>query len=515
MGNVLFLHAIGLSEYALEDALPRPDRPEESAPAFRQLSEKLFQLPEVKRVVALTDLPAEVLQKHWRSEWGPIISRQEWSVEELLRQIRKESEGYEHIFYTWADAPLLDIKLSHKMFENHRRFFADYTFADGYPRGLSPEIIKPEALAQLIDLSSRHEVKVGRGFLFEIIQKDINAFDLETEVAPIDQRLLRVMLTADTRRNFMQLHRIISAGGKESRSVQKVLAEQPGLLRTLPAFFNVQITGGCPQSCSYCPYPQFGGEILKRRDEMALSRWEELLKQIKDFADDAVISISAWGEPALHSQIDEVIAKALEFPDFSLVIETSGVGWSLSKLEAVAEMLKQAEKKERITWIVSLDANEREMYRELRGDQWEEALATIDLLRGYFPGQVYVQAVRMKGNEDQLDQFYQYWNKQEDVHVIVQKYDSFCGVLPERKVTDLSPIERFPCWHLKRDVQVLLDGKAPMCREDLREEYLLGNVFEDGLEKIWQKGHAYYLAHIEGEYPKLCRTCDEYYTYNF
>ena len=88
-------------------------------------------------------------------------------------------------------------------------------------------------------------------------------------------------------------------------------------------------------------------------------------------------------------------------------------------------------------------------------------------------------------------------------------------MLPQKKVTDLSPLNRFPCWHLKRDLHVLLDGSVPVCREDLTGEHSLGNIFSDPLEEIWERGKEWYEMHIAGEYPRLCGDCDEYYTYNF
>ena len=88
-------------------------------------------------------------------------------------------------------------------------------------------------------------------------------------------------------------------------------------------------------------------------------------------------------------------------------------------------------------------------------------------------------------------------------------------MLPSRKVTDLTPLHRFPCWHLKRDVNVLLDGTVPVCREDLKGEHPLGNIFSDSFEQIWERGGEWYGRHIAEDYPRLCGDCDEYYTYNF
>jgi spiro-SPASM protein len=97
----------------------------------------------------------------------------------------------------------------------------------------------------------------------------------------------------------------------------------------------------------------------------------------------------------------------------------------------------------------------------------------------------------------------------------VQKYDHFCGYLPDRKVTDLSPLTRFACYHLRRDLTVLLDGTVRMCREDLLGDYHVGNVLEEGIETVWERMAPYYRGHLSGELPALCENCDEYYTYNF
>lgn len=150
----------------------------------------------------------------------------------------------------------------------------------------------------------------------------------------------------------------------------------------------------------------------------------------------------------------------------------------------------------------------------------EEALATVRALAERFPGHVRVQAVRTKENEAELEQFYRFWKKQ-NVEVIIQKYDNFAGALEERKVTDLSPVVRFPCWHLKRDLHIFLDGSVPLCKEiipgseSIDQGTLLGNVFEEPLKDIWKRGEERYLAHIRQEWGYPCEGCDEYYTFNF
>jgi spiro-SPASM protein len=125
-----------------------------------------------------------------------------------------------------------------------------------------------------------------------------------------------------------------------------------------------------------------------------------------------------------------------------------------------------------------------------------------------------VQAVRMKENEERLEDFYRAW-KARLGQVIIQKYDPFGGLLPDRRVADLSPLKRFPCWHLKRDLAVLLDGRVPLCREDVGVSHPLGNLFEEDLAAVWARGEPRYRDHLRGDYLPPCAGCDEYYTFNF
>ncbi|MGA2379288.1 MAG: SPASM domain-containing protein, partial [Spirochaetia bacterium] len=126
----------------------------------------------------------------------------------------------------------------------------------------------------------------------------------------------------------------------------------------------------------------------------------------------------------------------------------------------------------------------------------------------------WVQAVRMKENEEDLDVFFRTWKARTE-NVIIQKYDAFSGTLPDRKVADLSPLKRFTCWHLKRDMAILLDGTVPLCKEDLRASVKLGNALEDDLSAVWESARGIHRSHLSGEYPGICAACDEYYTYNF
>jgi spiro-SPASM protein len=255
-----------------------------------------------------------------------------------------------------------------------------------------------------------------------------------------------------------------------------------------------------------------------------------LLDKIADFAGDGVIDLSLWGELSLHPEKMEIIEAVLARPALSLVIETSGIGWRPRELEDLARSALQAAPRKNsmapLSWIVSLDAHDPERYREVRGPGFSEAKSCAQKLLELFPNDSYVQAVRVNGFEDDIEHFYRSWKEEkaggkDGGHIIIQKYDDFAGCLPKLQAADLSPLKRKPCWHIMRDMYVFLDGKVPVCREDLGslkgngEKGFLGNAFTEDLNLIWERGEALYLEHCKNEYRGICGSCDEYYTYNF
>jgi spiro-SPASM protein len=260
---------------------------------------------------------------------------------------------------------------------------------------------------------------------------------------------------------------------------------------------------------------------------MGKDRFEEILEKIIAFSGDGVIDLSLWGELSLHPEKLELIRLVLARPALSLVIETSGLGWTPEELERLGEEAKNAapriNRMAPLSWIVSLDARDPRRYQEIRGAGYAEAENRALRLLKLFPKSCYVQAVRLKGSEDDIEQFYRYWkeNSPEGANIIIQKYDDFCGFLPRLQASDLSPIKRRPCRHLLRDMPVLLDGTVPVCREDLGAlnrrgaHATLGNIFSGSPEAIWARGEALYREQCQGLYSGICADCDEYYTFNF
>ncbi|MDR3160590.1 MAG: spiro-SPASM protein [Spirochaetaceae bacterium] len=515
MNALAVLYGGSLSEAALEKVFSGKS-------ALELALERTASFPAVEKTLLLTGEDRPLASAALPPGPYEIISRSNWTKKALLDTLASASTGFDLTYYAWADCPLLDPLLAGAIRRRHLRFAAEYSYADGWPYGLAPEVFSPRTariLAQMLTKAEDAEEPVERDAVFSVIQEDINSFDIETEISPVDLRHHRLTLCADSKRNLLLTARLFSAGLNSAASAEEIIAGRPELLRTLPNFYPIQAAGPCPQTCAFCPYPRSG---LRDRTEgpqfLDPGDFAALLDKIEAFSGDAVVDLSLWGELSLHPRREELIRLVLDRPALSLVIETSGLGWKTGELEALAILARQAAPRKNrqapLSWIVSLDAMHPERYREVRGSGYPEAVACARQLAALFPRDAYVQAVRVKGAEDDIEIFYRAWQGA-GVQVIIQKYDSFCGYLPALQASDLSPVRRNPCWHLMRDMPVLLDGRVPCCREDIAGERILGNALKEDLEVLWARGEALYREQTRSEYAGLCAGCDEYYTYNF
>ncbi|MCL2759448.1 MAG: spiro-SPASM protein [Treponema sp.] len=461
-----------------------------------------------------------------------IEKKDSWTKKSLLEKISELQQNFDCIYFAFADCPFLDPVLAGAVAERHSSFAAEYSYADGWPYGLAPEVLSPGTAGILAKILGDDDGPVERDILFSVIQKDINAFDIEAEISSVDLRCHRINLNADSKRNLFLLKNFINAAGAKipcTADIEQLIEKQPEILRTLPSFYPVQVYGGCPQRCSICPYPVFT-DAENRRDFMDIEKFNSLLNKIIDFSGDAVIDLSLWGEISLHPEKIKIIESVISRPELALIIETSGIGWKNDELEKCASLCSGLIQNKTIrknplpplSWIVSLDSSDPNRYAELRGAGFAEAVDCAKKLLKLFPNDCYVQAVRVKGSEDDTEKFYRYWKEESpngEKNIIIQKYDDFCGSIDKKQASDISPVIRQSCWHIMRDLPVLIDGTVPLCREDMQvfkdNNKNLGNVFTDSLETIWKNGEKRYLEHCKKNYTELCKDCDEYYTYNF
>jgi len=422
---------------------------------------------------------------------------------DLVESLTSVSSGFDEVVLVAADAPFLRVDLISELLALHREYRADYTFADGFPVGLTPEVLRPGLLSILSPWAADKKDVVDRETLFQLLSVDINRFDVETHLSPLDLRGRRLSFTADSRRNRQLLDRYVADTALDTLGFLQTVETTADRARTLPATLHVQITDGVVQVPVWSPLGQFVPDALTRRNHLARERWNELLDQALTWAGDLTVLPSFWGEPSLHPEIVGLLSDALKKPGLKVCLETSGLGWSsidLSPLEGASNL----------DWIVELDSDVPETYARLRGEGFAEAQQLVN----QFPGRVWPQTVRMGENEGEMEAFSQRW-KAEAGRVIIQKHNDFGGRLPRAKPSDLSPWKRHACWHLARDLAVFLDGTVVVCRDDFARTQPLGNLWVDGFPGVWDRGSALFARHLREDWPEVCRNCDEWYTFHF
>ncbi len=471
------------------------------------------------------------MSKNWAESLGlPAFTVNSASLTQLLCDMKElcTKENAETALFSFIDLPFLNKKLSEKILDSHITYKSEYTFADGYPYGFAPEALNAGTIGILAELSKTSQASLGdapvtRDSIYNLIKTDINSFDVETVIADSDWRLLRLAFHCGKKDNFLQCKALADiASNEDYEDVEKLsalAAKNPDCLKTVPGFYNLQISGKASFESSYLPC------TVPVTENMTYQQCEKLIENIAALSENAVVSLSAWGEPLYHPDFLKIVEKILSYPGLSVFIETDGLALTPELAQSLAKVADSAAPRthqwQKIMIAVILDAATEATYQKIHKNApaaaFQTAVNAVAILQKALPGCVYPQFVRMNDNEAELEAFFRYWNEKTNPsggNLIIQKYDDFAGLLPQCKPADLSPLERDPCWHLRRDLTILSNGEVPQCRACVKD-CSLGNAFTQPLEEIWRKNDELLKNHINRKYCEKCEKCDEWYTFNF
>ncbi|OJF75990.1 MAG: hypothetical protein BKP49_09210 [Treponema sp. CETP13] len=473
------------------------------------------------------------------------------TLKDVFDYMLKNALEYEAdtIIFAHSECPFYSTTITEELLQTQLKYAAEYTFADGFPYGIAPEVLNigtVKILNTLIkDKADFCTNPISKNSIFELMQTDINSFEIETVLSKKDYRSFRIDFSCDTKRNFLLCKQLVQKlVQNETQSMQNTFdaanfnmytlcdeaINTASVLRTLPAYYEVQIVKGVKNPTIYdTPNMQY-----EPNNRMSFEKLAILIDKIADFSDDAVISLSLFGDPLLHPDFVKIVKKVLSYKSLSLLIETDGIEITENLINEITQIIKESGNRnfnmEPINWIIRLDSIKVETYGKIRNISdiamanilYQKAMRTVLLLKQSFKNVVYPQFVRMTDNEMEMEEFYRYWDKQFDEKFIIQKYDNCTGLLKDRTVANLEPLKRTPCWHLCRDMCILIDGTVPVCKEAVFAKQVgkqqfpdCGNAFTDSMHQIFAKGMQAFQSHLDGKYSSQCKACDEYYTYNF
>ena len=542
MKTIVFLYVASKSKYQFEKSF-------NSQSAFDLSLSWASKIENNSEIAVLTDKSEETAVNNAVSDFkkngtfaNVTVASEEWTTSKMLHFLATKTESVkaDFVVYSFGNCPFLDIDLTREVVSSHIKYLSEYTFADGYPYGFAPEVIASGALNIISSLAdgiqkSEGDKEVSKTSIFSVMKGDINSFEIETVIAPKDWRLLRLDFSCSTKSNYIACKELYEIAKKTnapftSQPLSEIAEKSAEVQQTVPAFYNIQISSSCKGTCKYCPYPKeyknkYGflpNNIPGNENKaMGLEQFKSIVSQISALSENAVVGLSAWGEALEAPDFEKYIEEVLKYEGLSVLIETDG---TLVTTE-LASKISSIGKSNKISWIISIDAFTEKKYNTMHGfeensmekSNYSKAVDSISILEEYFAGNVYPQFLRVNENEDELEGFYRFYHEKSNAskgNLIIQKYDSFCGLLKDEKPADLSPLERNTCWHIKRDMTILQDGSVPLCREHLLEG-TIGNVLTEGLESVWKKFRPFVKAQIEKKYENKCGGCDEYYTFNF
>ncbi len=474
---------------------------------FLEIIEKVKKIAGGKEVFVVMDRERKGLFNDIKHEVNVIAVEKNTTIE-ILTKIQKKLRGFDLFVYIFSDEPLFDIELTKKLLKQHVDEFSDYSYGEGFLPGAVPEIISIEILPKLISLIKDRNDVIKRGTIFELISRDINSFDIESIFPDEDIRLFRIELTTSKKVNRIFVERIVKEKGFKVAypDICDLVLKKPELVRTVPTYIEVEITGKIDNIPVYFPVSQ----IERERNDMPIKNFMKIVDSLSEYSEEFYIAISYLSEPLLHPNIKEIIEGATKRQGVHLIVETDGTLFDPKFSNFILALNRS-----NIHIIFRIDAIKDETYRKIygKGDiKYPERNLRYLISRGF--KNVYAQMVRMNINEDELIDFYDMWSK-EGAKVIIQKYNDFLGVLPELSYSDLRPLEEVCCYHLMRDLVVFSNGDVPKCKQDINGNFINGNVFVDGIEKVWDRGKSHFINYCMKNIGDDCKKCDEYYIFNF
>jgi spiro-SPASM protein len=431
-------------------------------------------------------------------------------VSKLLPPSDSEDKDFDEIYIAYFNGiyPLLSTNSTKSLVDRHKKYISQYSYSENLPNGIVPILISREFISTLPD---RLEIS-----FHEYLLKNINNYDTEIYFESPDLRNLRLDFTLKDFRSINLSNNLLNNNNEiEYKDILPTLQKNPSFFRSSPSYIELELYRGCNLTCSFCPRTI----ISMERENTFFSKSEisNLIIDLNSFNDDFTICFGGMGEPLLHPDLVGIIDEVLNENNLKELIIETALYPNTDKLFTYLKMLPES-KKSKIIIIVNLTTLKENRYKNLYGsnaNDLNDILNKVSELRSTLNSKsIYVQMIKIKEIESEIEDYFNYFEKL-DIQVLLQKYNSFASRMPEKRVSDLTPIKRDFCWHLARDLYIQSNGDVSACKQV--EDIVLGNIKNQSLQEIWNQNskrfsHSFNDEHGEIDLP--CLKCDEWFTFN-
>ncbi len=426
------------------------------------------------------------------------------SFEDYIEALYQEAKEYSNVILIYSNMPMIDIKETKSLYELHINNFAFYTYGENYPKGIVPSVLRVGAFERAMSIIKGKNIVCSTSAIHEAIFTDPNFFEIEILVSKYDLRYYRLDFTAVNKSNNMLISRL-----KDFTSYQKIAAaiiEKKVSTRSLPAYFQIDVSSTSNNTKRYLSEIGANSESF-----LSVENFDRIYDDALDYTEKCHLSIGVHGEPLLNEHIFEILNKALSNKNAIVYLETNAILLTNDNAKRIADLQHE---NSNFNVIIHLDAIEPDVYNTIyTNDHLNVVLENLDYYLLRASENTYIQIIKQKDNFDSLKNFYAYFEKYK-VKIIMQKCPTYRGLVKSGKVGDLAPIERMPCWHIKRDMYIDQNGDSYICSYDIQKSIRIGNVLESSVEQVWNAYDEYYQKDICGSID-FCSNCDEWYLYNF
>lgn len=291
--------------------------------------------------------------------------------------------------------------------------------------------------------------------------------------------------------------------GKKYEEYRRKWFEYPQkkILSEFPLHLDVESTNACNLRCVMCAR-NFMSEKIGHMS------WGLFKKVIDEGAKYNLpsIKLNLRGEPLLHPKLPKMVKYAKDKGILEVQFNTNGL------------LLTERKSRELITAgldriIFSLDGATKETYEKIRtGSNFETVVNNVKTFIksrnscGLKKPCVRIQMVKMRENENEVEQFIKMWINVASRVAISTKREPH-----EKGAKSTSQLEHFPCHQIWQRMAIWWSGEVTMCCGDWHGEYILGDAKKSSLYELWHGEKLNWIreAHAKGRFNEIpvCARC--------
>lgn len=253
---------------------------------------------------------------------------------------------------------------------------------------------------------------------------------------------------------------------------------------------NIELTNRCIMRCVMCPRTY---AMTRTCGDMDVNIFKMIIDQYVDDNKDACnthIWLHHFGESLLHPHFDECILYA-----YNKGLKPALSVNPIMLNDNISERLLNANP---YLLYLSLDGYDEQSFAFLRGvsGKYEESkkniLSFLDRkITSKSSVQVFISAIQMRGNNQQLEDAELFWNSQAGVDKFFKKpFTDWNGEIAEiNKLADSSTPPSAPCTTPFSMLTIAWDGTISPCCYDYNIKYPLGNIKESSIREVWNNAN--------------------------